>query len=307
MMKLFMAMGAAGCLALPISVRAADPATNPDPAAIWNQGKAEVSRYALSQGRYRDNHEGDAVLIFVAEPFSRSKQVKVDDWQAAGDDLVNVLKLNHTRNFVTGLYPYSLMLSTFTPLDARTPQPPLKITASVQEWCGHVFTQINRRGEGFEIAGYSYFESEGDWKESIRSVLTEDEIWTRIRLSPGQLPTGEIELLPGALHARLTHQALRPAKARAEWIEADPKAHDPAKVRGYRVRYTSGSDRVLSLWFERAAPHGIVAWEEAYTDVAGVPLTTRARRTHVKWIDYWTRHSNADRALRSELGLSPDR
>jgi hypothetical protein len=278
-----------------------------DPGAVWKQGKAEVSRYALSQGRYRENHEGDAVLIFVVEPFSRTKHVKVDDWQAAGDDLVHVLKLNQTRHFNTGLYPYSLMLSTFTPFDTETPQPLLKITTSVQEWCGHAFTQINRREDRLDVTGFSYFESEGDRKERVRPVMTEDEIWTRVRLTPDKLPTGTLELLPGTFYARLAHKPLRPEPATAEQIRPEPEAFDPAKVRGYRISYTGGIDRVLTLWFEIAAPHGIVGWEESYTDVAGIRLTTRAKRTHAKWIDYWTRNANADRALRPELGLPADR
>src|SRR5438105_8601198 len=85
--------------------------------AYWTQGKAEITSYKLTQSRYGELHEGDAVLIFVSEPFSRSKQVKLDDWQSAGNDAVEVLKLNFTKKFVTGIYPYSLMFSVFTPAD----------------------------------------------------------------------------------------------------------------------------------------------------------------------------------------------
>ena len=50
------------------------------------------------------------------------------------------MKLNFTKKFVTGIYPYSLMFSSFTPADAsRT----LKTTMTGQEWCGEVFSQLN--------------------------------------------------------------------------------------------------------------------------------------------------------------------
>jgi len=55
----------------------------------------------LEQARYGEIHKGRAVTIFVTEPFSKSKQVKLDDYKAAGDDRANVMKLNMTKNFNT--------------------------------------------------------------------------------------------------------------------------------------------------------------------------------------------------------------
>ena len=83
----------------------------------WYAGKAEVNAYNLDQSRYGENRDGKAMLIFVTEGFSKSKQVKLDDPEAAGNDKVTVMKLNYTKNFVTGIYPYSMMLSAFTATD----------------------------------------------------------------------------------------------------------------------------------------------------------------------------------------------
>ena len=47
----------------------------------WYDGKAEITSYALQQARYGELHTGEAVLVFVTEPFSKSKQVKLDDWR----------------------------------------------------------------------------------------------------------------------------------------------------------------------------------------------------------------------------------
>nr|MBC8451166.1 hypothetical protein [Planctomycetota bacterium] len=57
------------------------------------------------QARYGEVHAGQAVLIFVTEDLSRSKQVKLDSVAGAGDDRVPVLKLNLTKKFDTGVYP----------------------------------------------------------------------------------------------------------------------------------------------------------------------------------------------------------
>ena len=110
----------------------------------WYRGKAEVTSYRLQQARYGQIREGDAVLIFVTEPFSESRHVKLDRPGEAGGDAVTVLKLNATRKFLTGIYPYSMMTSVFTPIDANSDARAIKITTSSQEWCGHTFTQLNR-------------------------------------------------------------------------------------------------------------------------------------------------------------------
>ncbi len=106
----------------------------------WNQGKAEISSYQLEQARYGEIHKGTAVLIFVSEPFSTSEFVKAD---YPGMDNVQVLKLNATKQFTTGIYPYSMMTSSFFPLDGSTNS--LKISCSSQEWCGHTYMEMTRK------------------------------------------------------------------------------------------------------------------------------------------------------------------
>ena len=70
-------------------------------ASYWHQGVAELSRYSLRQARYGETHEGEAVLVFVTEPFLPDAQVKDDDGNAP--DAVAVLKLNAYRRFHTGI------------------------------------------------------------------------------------------------------------------------------------------------------------------------------------------------------------
>ena len=86
---------------------------------FWYQGKAEITSYSLEQARYNETHTGHAVLIFVTEDFSESKQVKLDNPDRVPEDRLPVLKLNLTKKFNTGIYPYSIMASVFTPLDRK--------------------------------------------------------------------------------------------------------------------------------------------------------------------------------------------
>ena len=56
---------------------------------------------------------------------------------------------------MTGIYPYSIMTSTFSPI--INSKKAIKISFSAQEWCGNTFIQLNNREE-FDVNFYSYFE-----------------------------------------------------------------------------------------------------------------------------------------------------
>lgn len=268
--------------------------------AYWYQGKAEITSYTLEQARYGEIHPGHAVLIYVTEDFSREKQVKLDRPEAAGDDRVKVLKLNATRSFATGIYPYSMMTSVFSPVDADDPRA-LKVTTSSQEWCGHTFTQLNRTGTGYLVLSLSYFESEGDQTVKLEDALTEDQLWTTIRLDPKQLPTGRLRLIPGTVVQRLRHLPWGVGVANATLEPAG--GEDGLSV--YTLTYPD-LDRTLAIRFRTAFPHEIEGWEETYRSGWGAgakPLTTRATKIERILSPYWTKNRTVDAPLRRDLGL----
>ena len=59
--------------------------------SYWFKGQAEISNYELSQARYGATHNGETVLVFVTEDFSKSKQVKMDEPHKYKSDAVKVL------------------------------------------------------------------------------------------------------------------------------------------------------------------------------------------------------------------------
>ena len=267
----------------------------------WYQNKAELSSYNLEQARYGEIHQGEAVLVFVTEDFSASKLVKLDDPTANPMDAVKILKLNATRKFNTGIYPYSMMNSVFTPVNLKKHPNTLKITSSSQEWCGHTFMQANLEKNEYKVDLNSYFESEGDQEFKVDKILPEDEIWNRIRIEPKSLPKGEITLLPGLFYTRLRHTEFKPQKATAT-LNAD--SNNPAFMI-YDIQYTN-LDRTLKITFQREFPFQIESWEETYTSGWGdgaKKLTTKATRNKSMMLDYWNKHNNADLGLRKELGL----
>ena len=155
-------------------------ASSSDFNSYWYGGEAEITSYELEQARYGEVHKGTAVLVFVTEPFSKNKQVKLDNWRDQSEDNVSVLKLNMTKKFLTGIYPYSMMMSTFTPVSYDQYPQTFKVTTSSQEWCGHTWMQLNLQKKDYHLKAFSYFESEGDVEEKIGEVMIEDELWAKV-------------------------------------------------------------------------------------------------------------------------------
>lgn len=260
--------------------------------AYWYSGTAEITSYELKQARYGQMRDGSSVLIFVTEPFLPGKQVKADQRH---EDNVSVLKLNATKNYLTGIYPYSIMASTFYPVHDN--QHSLKTNLSVQEWCGQVYTQLNNRNK-FEISSHSYFEDEADQNYSLDKALLENEIWTKLRINPTELPLGEIELIPSLEFFRLTHQEIRAFTANAT-------LNSKNGINTYTIDY-EGIERKLSIQFSNDFPYTIEGWTEeskgGFGDNTKVLVSTAKKLKTIKTA-YWRQNSNEDVVLRDSLAL----
>jgi hypothetical protein len=267
----------------------------------WYPKGAEISRFSLKQSRYGEIHEGDAVLIYVTESMNPKIQVKADN---PGHADVPILKLNATRKFFTGIYPYSMMTSIFAPVDAQLYRVPLKISSSTQEWCGNVYTQMNLQGEEYHVKSYSYFEKEADRSFFVKSYFPEDAIWTTIRIAPINLPRGEFFLIPGSAYTRLSHRPLQPIRALGSLQAAKGQSLEGKPLVSYEVQFPT-ENRTLKIYFETEFPFRIQGWEDTYRVSGKKPgiLTTSATRTHTILIDYWNHNHNTDRKLLNRLGL----
>ncbi len=262
--------------------------------SYWYSDKAEIRTYQLNQARYGEMHQGTATLIFVTEPFLNKKGVKPDNYKTTKSK-TQVLKMNFLKKFGTGIYPYSMMLSTFTPIaDA---QGVLKANVTGQEWCGHIFSQMRKKDNHYDVASYSYFEEEGDIKFKLPSVFTEDEIWSRIRIDYKNLPVGDIEVIPGLYYTRLEQHELKAEKANAKLSVND-------KESVYTLHYPK-RNRTLALTFNTSFPHEIVKWEETYADKRAPDkvLTTTATLDQARNIDYWNYNAEKHKKIRRELGV----
>lgn len=263
--------------------------------AYWYSGKAELNAYKLDQSRYGESRDGSAVLIFVTEDFSRREHVKIDNPSGAGDDKINVMKMNFTKNFVTGIYPYSMMLSVFKPIGGDLYPHAMKAVMSSQEWCGQVFSEMNLSGDQYEFIGHSYFEKEGEEKFELEAAWLEDELWNQIRLEPMDLPIGEVKIIPGLFFSRLKHTTQRPLLATVSRSEE-----------GGRVAYTVSlvqQKRQLVIFYQQEFPHKILGWDETFEE-DGKTLLSSAVLEKTMMVDYWTKNRNEFQYLRDSLGLS---
>jgi hypothetical protein len=256
--------------------------------SYWYAGDAEITSYELKQARYGEIRNGKAVLVFVTEDFLPEVQVKAENYDS---DNIPVLKLNATKNFNTGIYPYSIMQSTFYPVANN--QHAVKISASVQEWCGQVYAQINNRNS-FEVTAHSYFQDEADESYTLDKTWTENELWLKLRIDPSDMPIGNLNIIPALEYTRLKHQKIKAYAAYAKFEGSS-----------YHITYPD-LERTLRIQFNPEFPYDILGWEETQISGYGANaevLTTTATKLERLKIPYWSKNSTSDENLRARLKL----
>ena len=252
----------------------------------WFNGLAEITSYELRQVRYGSLREGTAVNIFVTENFLANEQVKAN---SENPDNIAVLKLNQVKKFITGIYPYSLMTSTFNPIESKNHA--IKSTHSMQEWCGQIYMQMNNRKK-FEFQLHSYFEGEADANFTLEKTWLENEIWNLIRLNPDELPTGEFTMIPSFEYARLYHNDLRIENVKGSLVQGD-------SLTTYRLTYPD-LKRELIIFFNSSFPFEIERWEEIHPN----GLKTEATKMKRIQLDYWRKNDLNDEFLRDTLQIN---
>ncbi len=265
----------------------------------WRDGRAELDGYRLRVNRYGQERTGTAVMIFVTEPFSESKRVKVDDPSANPGDTFEALKLNLVRDFQTGIYDYNTMTSVFVHADDFRPS---KVSFSSAEWCGHVYGERLFDETSVRLLYRSYFEDESMRGKMARPAggIPEENLFILLRGLRGDfLPPGgrrELTVLPSAFVSRLTHGKLAWVRATVEREASTRRVTVPAgtfEVMRYRVRV--GDSREGEFDIETAYPHRIVRWSLA-PDVEGV-LAGSAR------LPYWKLNHEGEERYLHDLGL----
>lgn len=256
-------------------------------------GQAELATYSLKKARYEDVYKGEAVLVFVTEPFLIEEQVKAD--QPTPENSAKVLKLNRIDRFTTGIYDYSQYTSVFTPVEKYDAHYPLKITMGSQDWCGQSFTQLNN-DNGFAYEHRSYFESEGDTSFHLDYVQTEDNLMNLIRLSKEVLPVGNFKILPGIHYLRTSH-----AEIKAYPCIAELENSDEGFIYSYEI---PDLKRKVTFHIDTSQHNRITKWEESYPTVFDDSLRTSVYELKgVEALPYWQLNKLENTEIRRDLEL----
>ncbi len=271
------------------STHAADRELSREFMDYWYAGNAEISSYELSQSRYGELREGTAVMVFVTEPFDETDQIKAN---TESPENIPVLKLNATRDFITGIYPYHIMSSTFLPMDKQ--HNAIKVVSSIQEWCGQTYMQLNRNNDNYHVVLHSYFQNEGNKEFSLDNQITENQLPLQLRLDPKKMPVGELEMIPSLEYLRLKHIETKPYKATAKLLEI-------ADGYLYSIRYPE-LGRTIAFKTEKIFPYRILSWMDRYND-NGIPMVSTGTLKKTLKSAYWNKNSGSDKILRDSLEL----
>ena len=293
----------------------------------WGDGQAELSGYRLTLNRYGDPREAELALIYVTEPHDRRSWIKDDD--ARGRNRVEVLKLNSNAFFLTGIYPYGVMTSVFSPVDRYREErfQPVRIVHSAQEWCGAYSHMVWPGPDRLRSLRLSYFAGEDERVADLAAepgTLYEDALLIQLRELDGPFAGGgewEGWVVPALWRVRAGHGDPSPVRARItreEGVGEIPVQAHPgegfsfggsAAARPETVSSPSTSAvpvtrftleagdyrRVIDV--ERDHPRRILGWTTSTGEEAVILATER--------LPYWRLNRLGDESYRELLGLSP--
>jgi hypothetical protein len=263
----------------------------------WGDGRAELSGYRGTITRYGEPRAAEVSLIYVTEPHDRRSWIKDDD--VAGSNRVEVLKLIRTAQFLTGIYPYSIMASVFAPVEPWLNErfQPVRINLDVQEWCGSVAHRVWPGPEHVRSLRLSYFAWEGETLTETpipEGTLFEDALLIQLRELDGAFNGGEDWegwLYPELWRLRTRGVPEEPVQARISRTSAD---HEGVAVTRFHLE---AGDYWRRFDVEADFPRRVLAWETSTGD--SVELIDSER------LAYWSLNAPGDESGREALGLSP--
>jgi hypothetical protein len=273
----------------------------------WGDGRAELNGYRLTQPRYGSLRSGSAVLIFVTEDFSDAQRVKAESRPGATSGVYPVMKLNHLRQFQTGIYDYSTMTSVFARVASGWPV--RKVSFSSQDWCGQVWHQLLPTSGRIDGLFHSYFEGEADGRDELNlpdGGVFEDALPILLRgldsVSSLPLPAAgasrAVPWLPSLLSRRLNHLRLAWGRATLSRASSSVEVTVPAgKFRAvtYTVAVEGGGKTQFSV--EEAWPHRLLKWSSDSGEEAALVGSSRQ--------PYWKQNGLGGEKYLAELGLRP--
>lgn len=306
---LFFTLLLVGCGPVAVSPKGPVAAAKPYDTTFWDtwgDGYAEVSTYDFQTPRYGEMREGESILIFVTETMSERQRVKADPGKNPKTDEFPVMKMNWQKNFQTGIYDYSEMLSGFLGMGevaGRALGTLAKLTWSRQEWCGHMFQEALFDSGKIRVRGMSYFDGDGDLSQTMENPadgVSEDGLlfWARQMggpfLKPGE--SRSVAFLVGIKSARDAHGPLvwtRANLTRSAVVEKLEVGIGETEVELFTAQL--GNGKTYTFHVEKDAPHRILRWEYPNGEIGELLASERVK--------YWELNQTGGEQALGALGM----
>jgi hypothetical protein len=241
----------------------------------WDDGKAEVSRYAAEAVVAGERRAFTAHSIVVAELLDPSRMVKQESFEPG---VIPVLKCNWIASIPTGVSSCHQLASLFL---RRADGLVMKAAFSSQEWCGATFAEWRRDREGLAHHSHREGEADGRWPldELATNTLFHEQVplWIRLR-RPEHARTERITLI----RERLFCAGCPPPKqvAAAIWFDGlkGADAEDGADPRRLEARLIVDK-HVDTFVLAPDFPHLLREWRRADGTTFRLEKSVR--------LDYW--------------------
>ena len=213
----------------------------------WKNRKIETTKYDLKEDSIS---VGEGSLIF---DINYVKGVnKTDSIQVLHSDFTGKI---HKEN-----YDYSAMTSTYLPLNLTLRPHAMKVINSVQVPTGNSFSTLSQIPKSYEIESKNTFKEKTKEHFILERKNLEDELWSKIRMNPDDLPTGDIEIIPSFAYWQSVRKSPNIYEAKAELKDYVGTEFTGKKLKIYSVDYPD-LKRNLSIIFEEEFPFEIVGWK----------------------------------------------
>ncbi len=213
----------------------------------WKNGRIEITKYELKEDSISVGEGSLSFNIHSVEGVNKNDSIQVLHSDFAG-------KI-HKEN-----YDYSAMTSAYLPLNLMLRPHAMKVINSVQEPAENSFLELSQIPKSYEIASKNTFKEKTKEHFILERKNLEDELWTKIRMNPNDLPTGDIEIIPSFAYWQSVRKSPNIYEAKAELKDYAGTEFTGKKLKIYSLDYPD-LKRNLSIVFEGDFPFEIVGWK----------------------------------------------
>ena len=213
----------------------------------WQNERIETTKYELKEDSISVGEGSLSFNIQYVEGVNKT-------------DSIQVLHSDFTGKIHKENYDYSAMTSAYLPLNLTLRPHAMKVINSVQEPAGNSFLALSQIPKSYEIVAKNTFKEKTKEYFILERQQLEDELWSKIRLNPNDLPTGDIEIIPSFAYWQSVRKSPSINEAKAELKDYAGTEFTGKKLQLYSLDYPE-LKRNLSIVFESDFPFEIVGWK----------------------------------------------